>query len=125
MSSPKRRADTYAQRAIPGSATARPGFEVSGFPVSGTLRPGLAQGSLLGIWRNAGSEPVYRGQSGGRGFEPTVTLPPQWFQEHARFAVHHGSYLDVRHLGPPRCPRSSRVYPAPVASPIDHRPVPI
>jgi hypothetical protein len=35
------------------------------------------------------------------------------FQEHARFAAHRGSYLDVQHLGPPRCPRSSRVYPAP------------
>jgi hypothetical protein len=34
------------------------------------------------------------------GFEPTVTLLPQWFQEHARFAVHQGSYFDVQHLGP-------------------------
>ena len=44
------------------------------------------------------------------------------FQEHARFAVHHGSYLDVQHLGPPGCPRSSRVYPAPVASPYSSPP---
>jgi hypothetical protein len=38
------------------------------------------------------------------------------FQEHARFAVRHGSYVDVQHLVAPRCPRSSRVYPMPVAS---------
>jgi hypothetical protein len=40
---------------------------------------------------------------------------PKGFQEHARFVVHHGFYLDVQHLDPPRRPRSSRVYPAPVA----------
>src|SRR5207248_3562494 len=80
---------------------------------SGTLRPGLPQGSLLGIWRTAAerhqdtysallptsassgqgehcgetgrrnprSEPVSEVGAEGVGFEPTVTLPSQWFQE--------------------------------------------
>ena len=28
--------------------------------------------------------------SGGRGIQPTVTLPPQWFQEHPRFTARRG-----------------------------------
>jgi len=36
---------------------------------------------------------------------------PNGFQEHARFVVHHASYLDVQRLGSVRRTRSSRVYP--------------
>jgi hypothetical protein len=50
------------------------------------------------------------------GFEPTVTLPPQWFQERWRFGVRHGYYLGFQHVGLPRHPRSSRAYPVTTAA---------
>ena len=59
----------------------------------------------------------------GVGFEPTRNVTtPNGFQEHVRFTVHHGSYLAVQQLDPLRSPRSSRLYPAPVASYYRFRP---
>lgn len=64
MSSPKRRADTYARRAIPDRTLLGLGLEVSGFP-------GLVEGCLLGAVDAEVDEPA----CSGAGLDPLVLVP--------------------------------------------------